>query len=86
MSAEKLHIKEDVIVYNCTTCNHPVCPMKNKADYYCGNYMMSKPYTLKLVLGGTEGEQSVKDGVCTGNDNSVLDNYSTGSNDLTANR
>ena len=27
-------------MYNCMTCNHPICPMKNKADHYCGNYVM----------------------------------------------
>ena len=55
--------------------------MKNKAEHYCGNYMMSKPYTLKLVLGGTKGEQRV----CACNDNSVPDNHSTGINGLTTN-
>ena len=34
--------------YNCMNCAHPVCPMKNKADHYCGNYMAARPFTLKL--------------------------------------
>ena len=68
------------------TCNHPICPMKNKeAEHYCGNYVMSKPYTLKLVLGGTKGEQSIKDRVCACNDNSMPDNHSAGINGLIAN-
>ena len=58
--------------------------MRGKADHYCGNYMMSKPYTLKLVLGGAKGEQSIKDRVCACNDNSVPDNHSTGINGLIA--
>ena len=57
-------MEEIKVMYNCMTCNHPICPMKNKAEHYCGNYVMSKPYTLKLVLGGTKGEQSTKDRVC----------------------
>gem|GEM_PF-6000796 len=70
---------------NCMNCAHPACQFRGKADHYCGNYMVSKPYTLKLVLGGVKGEQSIKDGVCTGNDNSVPDNHSTGFNGLIAN-
>ena len=71
--------------FNCTSCNHPACIMRGQGDHYCGNYMMSKPYTLKLVLGGAKGEQSIKDRVYTGNGDAVLNNHCVGSHDLTAN-
>ncbi len=71
--------------FNCTTCNHPVCPMKNKSDHYCGNFVMAKPYALRIFKGVNESEQSIKDGVCTGNGDAVLNNYCVGRHDLTAN-
>ena len=68
---------------SCMTCNHPACQFKGKSDHYCGNYMMSKPYTLKLVLGGTEVKrsESEKDRVCVSPSNSNCRNSGTGYND-----
>ena len=71
---------------SCMTCNHPVCVFRGESDHYCGNYMTAKPYTLKLVLGGTKGEQSVKDRVCACNDNHGNCNASTNNNDSATNR
>ena len=73
--------------YNCMNCAHPACVFRGESDHhYCGNYMMSKPmmskpYTLKLVLGGTKGEQSVKDMVCACNGDNIDCNSGTDSND-----
>ena len=44
--------------FDCMSCSHPVCSMRGKATHYCGNYMMSKPYTLKLEVRGIEAQKN----------------------------
>ena len=66
--------------FNCTSCNHPACIMRGQGDHYCGNYMASKPYTLKVRL----GYESKKDKLHVSNDNRDSCNADTCGNDCVA--
>jgi len=62
--------------YTCMTCSHPVCFMRGKETYYCGNYTMDRGIRTEV-----KRSESEKDRVCVSPSNSNRRNSGTGYDD-----